>query len=158
MFVNGTFCKNPKAVKPADFFFSELNRPAITKNQLGVNATAVNDKSLPGHNTPSVAMARIDFVPFGVNPPHYHPRGSELLFVTKGKLYVGFVTSSADGNRLFAKVLNEGDAFVFPIGLIHFQRNIRNAPAGAFSAFGSQRAGVVPIANAAFGSVPHIKP
>ncbi|GMN25887.1 hypothetical protein TIFTF001_001101 [Ficus carica] len=66
-------------------------------------------------------MARIDFVPFGVNQPLYHPRGSELLFVTKGKLYVGFVTSSVNGNRLFAKVLNEGDAFVFPIGLIRFQ-------------------------------------
>ncbi|XVF57030.1 hypothetical protein PTKIN_Ptkin06aG0170100 [Pterospermum kingtungense] len=59
-------------------------------------------------------------------------------------------------NRLITKVLNPGDAFVFPVGLIHFQFNIgkTNAVAG----LSSQNPGVITIANAVFGSNPPINP
>jgi quercetin dioxygenase-like cupin family protein len=59
------------------------------------------------------------FAPYGVNPPHTHPRATEILVVVKGTLYVGFVTSNPD-NRLFTKTLYAGDVFVFSIGFIHF--------------------------------------
>ncbi|KAM6554503.1 hypothetical protein CsatB_015265 [Cannabis sativa] len=61
-------------------------------------------------------------------------------------------------NRLFTKVLNKGDVFVFPIGLIHFQFNKGHTPAVAFAALSSQNAGVITIANAVFGSDPPINP
>ncbi|KAI9185999.1 hypothetical protein LWI28_012880 [Acer negundo] len=89
--------------------------------------------------------------------PHTHPRANEILFVQEGTLYVGFVTSNPD-NKLFTKVLNKGDVFVFPIGLIHFQFNIGKTNAVAFAAQSSQNPGVITIANAVFKSDPPINP
>ena len=67
-----------------------------------------------------------------------------------------FVTSNP--NKLFTKVLNKGDVFVFPIGLIHFQFNIGETIGLAFAGLSSQNPGVITIANAVFGSVPPINP
>ncbi|CAH9136810.1 unnamed protein product [Cuscuta epithymum] len=61
-------------------------------------------------------------------------------------------------NRLIATRLNAGDVFVFPQGLIHFQFNVGETPALAFSGFNSQNPGVITIANAVFGSDPAIDP
>ncbi|XWS58460.1 hypothetical protein CRYUN_Cryun08bG0035700 [Craigia yunnanensis] len=71
--------------------------------------------------------------------------------------YVGFVTSNPD-NRLIKKVLNKGDVFVFPVGLIHFQFNVGKTNAVAVAALSSQNPGVITIANAVFGSDPSINP
>ncbi|XXG65921.1 hypothetical protein AAC387_Pa05g3505 [Persea americana] len=97
-------------------------------------------------------MARIDFAPYGENPPHTHPRATEILTVIEGTLYVGFVLSNQNNNTLITKVLNKGDVFVFPIGLIHFQANIGHTPAIAIAALSSQNPGVITIANSVFGS------
>ncbi|PQQ06773.1 germin-like protein subfamily 1 member 11 isoform X2 [Prunus yedoensis var. nudiflora] len=105
-----------------------------------------------------LSLARIDFAPNGLNPPHTHPRATEILVVLEGTLYVGFVTSNGDGNRLFTKVLNKGDVFVFPIGLIHFQLNVGKVNAVAFAGLSSQNPGVITIAKAVFGSQPPINP
>nr|GMC87077.1 Germin-like protein subfamily 1 member 20 [Ipomoea batatas] len=61
-------------------------------------------------------------------------------------------------NKLFTKVLKEGDVFVFPQGLIHFQFNIGHSKAIAFAGLSSQNPGVITIANAVFGSNPPISP
>jgi hypothetical protein len=68
------------------------------------------------------------------------------------------LVSSNTENRLFTKVLNKGDVFVFPIGLIHFQFNAGNTNAVAFVSLNSQNAGVIMIVNAVFGSNPPINP
>uniref|UniRef100_A0A2N9GJ29 Germin-like protein n=1 Tax=Fagus sylvatica TaxID=28930 RepID=A0A2N9GJ29_FAGSY len=91
---------------------------------------AINNTNSAGLNTLGISLARLDFAPYGLNPPHTHPRGTEILVVVEGTLYVGFVTSNP--NKLFTKVLNKGDVFVFPIGLIHFQFNIGKTNALAF--------------------------
>ncbi|GAV69733.1 Cupin_1 domain-containing protein, partial [Cephalotus follicularis] len=148
---NGKVCKDPKVVKAEDFFFSGLDQEGNTSNRQGSVVTPVNVMQIGGLNTLGISLARIDFAPYGLNPPHIHPRGSEILVVVKGSLYVGFVTSNPD-NRLFTKVLNVGDVFVFPIGLIHFQQNIVNTPAVAISGLSSQNPGVITVANAVFGS------
>ncbi|CAN4108225.1 unnamed protein product [Withania somnifera] len=99
VFVNGKFCKDPKDVSAEDFFKSVST---------------------------CISLARIDFAPYGLNPPHTHPRGTEVLAVHEGTLYVGFVLSNPGPNmknKLFTKILHPGDVFVFPIGLIHFQFN-----------------------------------
>ncbi|PQP95555.1 germin-like protein subfamily 1 member 11 isoform X4 [Prunus yedoensis var. nudiflora] len=101
-------------------------------------SAAVNVDNLLGLNTLGISLARIDFAPNGLNPPHTHPRATEILVVLEGTLYVGFVTSNSDGNRLFTKVLNKGDVFVFPIGLIHFQLNVGQVNAVAFAGLSSQ--------------------
>ncbi|CAL9020325.1 unnamed protein product [Prunus brigantina] len=156
VFVNGKFCKDPKLANANDFFFSGLQNPRNTQNPLGSNVTAVNVDNLLGLNTLGISLARIDFAPNGLNPPHTHPRATEILVVLEGSLYVGFVTSNGDGNRLFTKVLNKGDVFVFPIGLIHFQLNVGHVNAVAFAGLSSQNPGVITIAKAVFGSQPPI--
>ncbi|KAJ9551895.1 hypothetical protein OSB04_015940 [Centaurea solstitialis] len=55
-------------------------------------------------------------------------------------LTVGFVTYNPE-NRLLTKVLEMGDVFVFPQGLIHFQRNIGHGYALAIAGLSSQNPG-----------------
>ncbi|KAL4642360.1 hypothetical protein ACB092_02G011100 [Castanea dentata] len=157
VFVNGKFCKDPTLVTANDFFFSGLNIPGNTAtNKVGSSVNLVNVDKLPGLNTLGISLARLDFAPYGLNPPHTHPRGTELLVVIEGTLLVGFVTSNP--NKLFTKVLNKGDVFVFPIGLIHFQFNVGQTNAVAFAGLSSQNPGLITIANAVFGSNPPINP
>ncbi|XP_074287498.1 germin-like protein [Silene latifolia] len=158
VFVNGLFCRDPNLVKPEDFF---LFRGLIPGNldKLGFSVTLVSATNLAGLNTLGISLARLDFGPFGLNPPHTHPRATEVFTVLEGTFLVGFVTSNLannGGNKLFAKVLNKGDVFVFPQGLIHFQFNIGNYPGSGISGLSSQNPGVITIANAVFGSNPPI--
>ncbi|XP_057974353.1 putative germin-like protein 2-1 isoform X2 [Malania oleifera] len=155
LFVNGKFCKDPKLATADDFSFSGLNVPGNTSNRVGSNVTLVNVDKLAGLNTLGISIARLDFAPYGLNPPHTHPRGTELLTVLEGTLFVGFVTSNPE-NRLITKVLNPGDVFVFPVGLIHFQFNVGETNAVAIAGLSSQNPGVITIANAVFGSKPPI--
>ncbi|XP_062175995.1 germin-like protein subfamily 1 member 7 [Alnus glutinosa] len=157
VFVNGKFCKDSKLVSTNDFFFSGLNIPRDTSNPLGSTVTLLNMDKILGLNTLGISLAWIDFAPYSLNPPHIHPRGTEILVVLEGTLLVGFVTSNTD-NRLFTKVLNAGDVFVFPIGLIHFQFNTGHTNAVAIAGLSSQNPGVITIANAVFGSNPPINP
>ena len=158
VFVNGKFCKNPNDAVAEDFFTSGLNVPGDTENPNGLNVNLLNVDKIKGLNTLGISLARLDYAANGgLNPPHTHPRGTEILVVLEGTLYVGFVTS-APSNRLISKVLYPGDVFVFPIGLIHFQFNLAKTNAVAFAALSSQNAGLITIADAAFGSDPPINP
>lgn len=143
-------------VKAEDFFAKGLDKPRDTNNRLGSVVTPVDTAQLPGLNTLGISIARLDFAPYGVVAPHTHPRATEVLTVLEGTVYVGFVTSNPPvngaNNKLFAKVLNKGDVFVFPQGLIHFELNVGKTPAVAMSALSSQNPGRVTIADAVFGS------
>ncbi|KAI6692801.1 hypothetical protein NL676_020511 [Syzygium grande] len=156
VFVNGKFCKDPKQVAEDDFLFKGFRYRGNTVNPLGSKVTPAFVDQFAALNTLGISMARIDFAPGGLNPPHTHPRGTEILVVTEGTLLVGFVTSNQLNNTFFTKVLYKGDVFVFPIGLIHFQLNIGKTPALAFAALSSENPGVITIANAVFGSKPPI--
>ncbi|KAI5606119.1 hypothetical protein POPTR_001G465100v4 [Populus trichocarpa] len=153
--VNGLACKDPKNVQASHFSFGGLHLAGNTSNGVGSKVTAVNVVQIPGLNTLGISVARIDYAPSGINPPHTHPRASEILTVLEGSLEVGFVTSNP-GNRLITKVLQKGDVFVFPINLVHFQRNVGKSNAVALAALSSQNAGVITIANAVFGTNPEI--
>ncbi|KAK9074148.1 hypothetical protein SSX86_006745 [Deinandra increscens subsp. villosa] len=153
--VNGLVCKDPKLVQADDFLFRGLNLMGNTSNDVGSNVTQVTVAQVPGLNTLGISMARIDFAPMGINPPHTHPRATEILTVIDGRILVGFVTSNPE-NRLITKVLKKGDVFVFPEGLIHFQKNIGHGYAVAIAGLSSQNPGVITIANAVFGSNPDI--
>ncbi|XP_071730096.1 putative germin-like protein 2-1 [Rutidosis leptorrhynchoides] len=153
--VNGVVCKDPKNVTADDFLFKGLNIMGNTSNAVGSIVTPVTVTQLKGLNTLGISMARIDFAPWGLNPPHTHPRATEILTVIEGSMLVGFVTSNPE-NRLITKLLQKGDVFVFPQGLIHFQQNVGNGYAVAIAGLSSQNPGVITIANAVFGSNPDI--
>ncbi|XP_071701172.1 germin-like protein 9-3 [Rutidosis leptorrhynchoides] len=102
----------------------------------------------PALDGQSVSYAVLQFPPAGVNPPHTHPRAAELLIVLLGTLEVGFVDTK---NVLFNQTLLEGDIFVFPKGLVHFQYNRNhNQSAIAISAFGSANAGLLSVPKSVF--------
>ncbi|GMH18972.1 hypothetical protein Nepgr_020813 [Nepenthes gracilis] len=147
-----------KEVTADNFLYKGLNIAGNTNNKQRSSVTLVSATTLSGLNTLGISIARLDFAPYGLIPPHTHPRATEILTVIEGTLYVGFVTSnSANGtNQLFAKVLNQGDVFVFPQGLIHFQLNIGKTAAVAISGLSSQNPGVTTVANAVFGATPPI--
>ncbi|XP_048140646.1 germin-like protein subfamily 1 member 7 [Rhodamnia argentea] len=156
VFVNGQFCMDPMQATADDFVFMGFRNPGNTANPLGSKVTPATVMEFPGLNTLGISMARLDFAPGGLNPPHTHPRGTEVLVVIEGTLLVGFVTSNQLNNTFFSKVLYPGDVFVFPIGLIHFQLNTGKTPALAFSGLSSQNPGVITIANSIFGAKPPI--
>uniref|UniRef100_A0ACD5YRC6 Uncharacterized protein n=1 Tax=Avena sativa TaxID=4498 RepID=A0ACD5YRC6_AVESA len=153
--VNGLACKDAKEVVVEDFFFSGLHVAGNTSNKQGAAVTPVNVAQVGGLNTLGISLARIDYAPSGLNPPHTHPRSTEILTVIEGSLEVGFVTSNPD-NKHFTKVLNKGDVFVFPKGLVHYQFNNGATNAVAIAALSSQNPGVITIANAVFGAKPSI--
>lgn len=151
--LNGFPCKRPENVTVNDFFFDGLAKPGNTSNAVGSLVTAANVENLPGLNTLGVSIARIDFAPWGVNPPHTHPRATEIIFVLEGFLDVGFITTA---NKLFERTVFKGEVFVFPRGLVHFQKNNGNYPAVAIAAFNSQLQGTQSIAETLFGASPKV--
>lgn len=66
-----------------------------------------------------------------------------------GCLDVGFVDTT---NTLFQATLQTGDLFVFPKGLLHFQRNNQDYTASAYSVLSSENPGVLQVAAALFTS------
>ncbi|KAA3462350.1 germin-like protein subfamily 2 member 4 [Gossypium australe] len=136
-----------------DFFFSGLAKPAVVNNTVGSVVTGANVEKIPGLNTLGVSLSRIDYQPGGLNPPHTHPRATEIIFVLDGELDVGFITTA---NKLISKSLKKGDIFVFPKGLVHFQQNNGKEPASVIAGFNSQLPGTQSIAVTLFGSTPAV--
>ncbi|MBA0702006.1 hypothetical protein Goari_020365 [Gossypium aridum] len=152
--VNGFVCKKDADVTENDFFFSGLAKPAVVNNTVGSVVTGANVEKIPGLNTLGVSLSRIDYQPGGgLNPPHTHPRATEIIFVLDGELDVGFITTA---NKLISKSLKKGDIFVFPKGLVHFQQNNGKEPASVISGFNSQLPGTQSIAVTLFGSTPAV--
>ncbi|XP_028783669.1 germin-like protein subfamily 1 member 14 [Neltuma alba] len=153
VFVSGRFCKDPKLGKADDFFhIMEGN----TLNPLASQVTQVSVNEFPGLNTLGISLARIDYGPYGLNPPHIHLRATEVLTVLEGTLLVGFVASNQNDDHLFTKALNIEDVFMFPFGMIRFQLNVSHDNAVALSSLSSQNPGVITVAKAVFGSAPPI--
>ncbi|KAK4404949.1 putative germin-like protein 2-3 [Sesamum angolense] len=153
--VNGLPCKDPATVQAEDFFFSGLHVPGNTTNPFGAALTPVTVTQVPGLNTLGLSIARLDFAPGGFIPPHTHPRATEIVAVLEGSLEVGFVTTNP-GYKHFNKVLEKGDVFVVPLGLVHYQRNVGTGNTVAIAALNGQNAGIIAVASAVFGADPAI--
>ncbi|KAJ6847826.1 germin-like protein 5-1 [Iris pallida] len=151
--LNGFACKPVAAANETDFSFLGLAKPGATNNTMGSLVTAANVEKVPGLNTLGISMSRIDYAPGGLNPPHTHPRATEMAFVLEGELEVGFITTA---NKLVTKTITKGEVFVFPRGLVHFQKNNGKVPASAIVAFNSQLPGTQSIAATLFASTPTV--
>ncbi|XP_052117561.1 rhicadhesin receptor-like [Arachis duranensis] len=129
-------------------------KPGVAANTtFGSIVTGANVEKIPGLNTLGVSLSRIDYAPGGLNPPHTHPRATEIVFVLEGQLDVGFITTS---NVLISKTIYKGEIFVFPKGLVHFQKNNANEPAAVISAFNSQLPGTQSIPLTLFAATPPV--
>ncbi|MCO5612101.1 hypothetical protein L7F22_066363 [Adiantum nelumboides] len=152
--INGLPCKPAAAVSSSDFASQQLRYAGNFTGTLGSAVNLATAATFGGLNTQGLSAARIDYKPRGINPPHVHPRATEVLFLSQGKLLVGFVTTAPD-NKLFYQTIYPGDLFVFPRGLVHFQLNPdKSKPALAFAALNSQNPGASQLAVALFASDP----
>jgi len=151
--VNGFPCKDPTTVNPSDFTFQGLRNQGSTNNIFGSKVTRANVETFPGLNTLGMSAGRVDFAPGGVNPPHLHPRATEIGFVMEGTLLTGFITTN---NTLFSQKVEKGDVFVIPRGLVHFQQNIGSVNAVLIPTFNSQLPGIQTLPFSLFGSTPPI--
>ncbi|MCO5568801.1 hypothetical protein L7F22_022501 [Adiantum nelumboides] len=155
--INGLPCKPAAAVNSSDFASHQLHNPGIFGIFAGSLGSAVNlatAATFGGLNTQGLSVARIDYNPRGINPPHVHPRTTEVLFLAQDKILVGFVTTAPD-NKLFCQTIYAGDLFVFPRGLVHFQLNPdKSKPAPAIVALNNQNPGASQLAVALLDSDP----
>ncbi|CAD6237184.1 unnamed protein product [Miscanthus lutarioriparius] len=149
--VDGFACKPLTAVVDNDFFSRAIASAGSTNNPFRVNSTRATVSTFPGLNTLGVSITRVDLAPGGLNPPHSHPRASELVMVLKGEVMVGFTTGA---NRLFSKVVRENELFVVPRGLQHFQLNNGTGDAVFIAMFDAQSPGVVTPTFAMFSTKP----
>ncbi|KAE8654246.1 Germin-like protein 9-3 [Hibiscus syriacus] len=134
-----------------NFFTYTGIRPLVNSTPpTNFTVTKATMVEFPALNGQSVSYAVLQYPAGSVNPPHTHPRATELLFLTYGILEVGFVDTT---NKLFTQRLEAGDMFVFPKGLVHYQFNCAdNDSAMAISAFGSAAAGTVSVPSTVFGT------
>ncbi|XP_071694695.1 germin-like protein 5-1 [Rutidosis leptorrhynchoides] len=150
--LNGFPCKSN--ISADDFFYAGLAKPTRTNNTLGVDISRATVHQMNGLNTLGVSMSRSDYAPGGVNPPHLHPRATEIVFVLEGELDVGFLTTD---NKLFSKTIKKGEIFTFPRGLVHLQINNGKVPATTIGSFNSQLPGSLRVSNALFTSSPSVE-
>ncbi|CAN1171312.1 Germin-like protein 9-3 [Linum perenne] len=145
------FVAPPNALIDGSFFTFKGFQFLVNGTQLPLTLKVVKatKAEFPALDGQSVSYATLLFPPGTTNPPHTHPRASELLFVLDGSLQVGFVDTT---NKLFTQTLQTGDMFVFPKGLVHFQYNAWNSTAIALSAFGSASAGTVSLPTTLFAT------
>ncbi|XP_059310193.1 putative germin-like protein 2-2 [Lycium ferocissimum] len=82
----------------------------------------------------------------------------ELITILEGTIYAGFLVPAANSfkSRLFSKILNPGDVFVIPQGLIHFSYNVGRTNATVLATLKSQNPRFVMIPNSIFASNPPI--
>ena len=154
--VNGYPCV-PQLEAGDDFLFSsKLARGGNTSTPNGSAVTRLDVTEFPGENTQGISMNRVDFAPGGTNPPHIHPRATEIGLVVKGELLVGIIGSNESGNRLYSRVVRAGENFLIPRGLMHFQFNTGDTVATMFVSFNSQNPGIVFVPLTLFGSDPPI--
>ncbi|TVT98927.1 hypothetical protein EJB05_55740, partial [Eragrostis curvula] len=149
--LDGFPCKPASAVVDDDFFSRNIVAAASTSNPFGANSTRATVSTFPGLNTLGLSITRVDLAPGGLNPPHSHPRASELVMVLKGEVMVGFTTSA---NQLFSKVVKENELFVVPRGLQHFQLNTGAGDAVFVAMFDSQSPGAVTPTFSLFATKP----
>uniref|UniRef100_R7WGB5 Germin-like protein n=1 Tax=Aegilops tauschii TaxID=37682 RepID=R7WGB5_AEGTA len=122
----------PRWEPGADFLFpSKLAKAGNTSTPNGSAVTELDVAEWPGMNTLGVSMNRVDFAPGGTNPPHIHPRATEIGIVMK-------------------------ETFLIPRGLMHFQFNVGKTEASMVVSFNSQNPGIVFVPLTLFGSNPPI--
>lgn len=141
-------CKNSTEATDDDFIFSGM-KEAGNFSDTGLASIPVNPTVFPGLNTLGMSFVRADLKVGGINPPHFHPRATEIAYVVQGSVYSGFVDST---NRVFAAIIEQGEVMVYPRGLVHFQMNVGKKPATIFGSFNSQSPGLQKIPSAVFGS------
>ncbi|KAK6267477.1 hypothetical protein QUC31_011637 [Theobroma cacao] len=148
--------RNSAVHKSVDDYKSDSEDASLKPKQIietdNRGSAAISDDHINDHRVGAVPNQS-----YRRHSPHqnFHQAADPKHQPKEGTLEVGFITSNPV-NQLFKKVLNNGDVFVFPMGLIHVQRNVGYGKDVAVGALNSESPGVITIANSVFGSNPSI--
>lgn len=82
-----------------DFFTYTGLRGMLSYTVPNFTVTKASMAEFPAVDGQSVSFSLLQFPANGVNPPHIHPRASEVLFVLVGSLEVGFVDTKGKQNK-----------------------------------------------------------
>eukprot|EP00245_Coleochaete_scutata_P008057 TRINITY_DN23_c0_g1_i2.p1 TRINITY_DN23_c0_g1~~TRINITY_DN23_c0_g1_i2.p1 ORF type:complete len:185 (-),score=39.87 TRINITY_DN23_c0_g1_i2:469-1023(-) len=133
--------KNPQDAANTDFLFMGLRGAFQSHPMMGeLQAAFANRNTFAALDTQGISFAVLKLGPNGQNAPHEHPRATEVLFLIKGVLEVGFVDTKG---TVFRNTLYPGDITVFPRGLPHFQLNKGKETALAVAALNSANPGAI---------------
>ncbi|CAM6089101.1 unnamed protein product [Calypogeia fissa] len=127
----------------ANFTSTILRNP----QQLGQGMARPTPVAIAGLNGLGLMPVLFEFGPMSQIDPHTHPRGTEVFFVLSGEVDVGFVDTA---NNLFEITVQAGDIFVFPKGLLHWQRNNGQGTASGYSVLSSENPGTLMVVEALF--------
>jgi oxalate decarboxylase/phosphoglucose isomerase-like protein (cupin superfamily) len=141
--------KTAAQVVSSDFLSKLLrNAPTVAPGD-GAAAIGLSLANFPALQFQGVSLTSLTFLPCGQNPPHVHPRATELVYVLEGRLLCLFADTQ---NRLFWNILEKGDVTIFPRGLVHAVVNVGKTPARSLAFFNSQNPGTTRVGNAVFTS------
>jgi len=125
-------------VVDSDFVIDVTSR---APNQgMGGTVQARESPNTPALQGQGIALSLFTIEKGAQNLIHYHPRATELLYVIKGTIQVGFTTTTG---RYIENTIKEGQATVFPRALLHFQRNIGDGTAQYISMLNDENPGVM---------------
>eukprot|EP00457_Paulinella_chromatophora_P003069 gb/GEZN01003074.1/.p1 GENE.gb/GEZN01003074.1/~~gb/GEZN01003074.1/.p1 ORF type:complete len:639 (+),score=64.01 gb/GEZN01003074.1/:46-1962(+) len=130
------FLDEPFGVETSDYVFDVAKRSAAVGaagSTRGVFST--NTKVLQGEH---VSFVLFNYQFEGENQPHYHPRATELQYVIKGKLLVGFTDTEG---KFWENWVPEGSASIFPQGSLHYQICVSPDGCIALSGLGNENPG-----------------
>ncbi|KIM92214.1 hypothetical protein PILCRDRAFT_115312 [Piloderma croceum F 1598] len=103
-------------------------------NAQGGFAVAADSATFPALLTGNGAMTVGVLGPCGANPPHTHPRATELqLLVEGGPIFTEFIMEN--GATTVKNNISVGMATIFPKGSIHLQQNLGCEPAVFIASF-----------------------
>jgi quercetin dioxygenase-like cupin family protein len=75
-----------------------------------------------------MTLGRVVFKPGQQNPPHYHPKSEEILYVISGRLE----HTLPEGGTT---ILKAGDSIILPSGTMHYAKNVGTKDAVVIVAF-----------------------
>ncbi|KAM3704842.1 hypothetical protein ACJW31_03G036600 [Castanea mollissima] len=135
----------PTNVTAIDFTgICTLVRSGPPTNTTTFTAWKASMAEFPTLNGQSVSYDVLYFPVGSINPLYV------ITPVVQGTLQVGLIDTT---NKLYTQILQAGDMFVFPKGLVHYQYNPdAQTPAIAIAAFGSSNPGSVLVPKALFNT------
>ncbi|EJF61214.1 RmlC-like cupin [Dichomitus squalens LYAD-421 SS1] len=136
----------------SDFVFNFFNATPVKGAGGMLLSATVSDFPVLVNNGLAMTIGLIG--PCGMNTPHSHPRGMEMLYLVNGTITTGMIAEN--GARFVFNTLQAGEAQVFLQGSIHYQQNELCDPILFVAALNNEDPGVESTAQRYFGLPPDV--